>query len=308
MSQNNHALDTEYKGGVISPPPNKVDLEKIQKILDEAKSVGYQGITDIPLLPKYKENFDPIPLCIPPVTQLLKALKMKVYEGSGIAGEVQKRKEELEKSIKKALELNELVGKFGSGLTNNPKELLDKIESVAGPIVDTKTKEGIEAVSKVYNQVKDGVSEIKSLTSKGTKEDPVKTVNTVLEFSKMKFLDFSAIDVGKKKTDNKLAKLVDDPEFVITQADIDRETNDSVSYLRDFEKRFSEIQDKFLSNLESYPEKVKSQYYSSLTAVDVARSKDQLARNQLDSRYPRAFGRVKETRPDVPAEWLPKRG
>lgn len=301
MSKNNHALDTEYKGGVISPPPNKVNLQQMQEILDQAKSVGYQGIEDIPLLPKHKrEGFEPIPLCIPPVSQLLKSLAMRVFEGSGMANEINKRKEELQKGIMKALELSELSGQLGSGLSSDITNISEKIEKITGQVLNPGIKEGIETAGKIKDLVDSGKSIVDSLKPNNTDSNDN---SAVMKLGRLPFLDFSVLGVKEKKTNNKLTELLENPEFVITKSSIDQETNESEGEIKDFERRFDDIMTKLRNNIESYPEKLKSQYFSAMSTVDVARAKDQINLNQLNSRYIKDFGKKIEKYSDVPDDW-----
>lgn len=300
MSKNNHALDTEYKGGAISPPPNKVDLQYIQEILDTARSIGYIGIEDIPLLPKHPESFNPIPLCVPPVSQLLKSLAMKVLEGSGMAGEIQKRTEEVKKGIAKALEMSELAGQIGSGLSSDPIGSLDKIQKIADQYIPPGIKEGIETVKEVGNLIKEGKTIIDSLKS----SDPIdNSGSTVMNLGKLPFLNFEALGIKEKKTNNKLEELLKNPEYVITKASIDRDTEESNSKIKDLEKKFDDIMTRFRENIENYPEAMTGQYFSSLSALDAARAKNQKNLDQLNSRYVKDFGREKMSYPDVPANW-----
>lgn len=294
MSENNHSLDTEYKGGAISPPPNKVDLDKIQEILDKAKSIGYIGITDIPLLPKHKkESFEPIPLCIPPVTQLLKSLGLKVLDGSGIAKESEKKKEELIKAIEEMSKMTETMGKIGSGISNINSNIADTVKHVAGQFLGDKNKDTVEIINTVTNNLKD--------FNTGNNQNP-----KVVNLAKIPFIDFSPINVKEKKISTRSEILIRDPEAIITESSLDRETEESTVNLDLFEKRFDEIKSKLLSNLDSYPEKLKSQYFNALTNVDVGRSKDQLFRTANETKPPVPFGGKIEIRKDVPKNWLPE--
>lgn len=277
MSSNGHFLDTEYKGTAASPPPGKPDLASIQTILNTAKSIGYQGITDINLEPKHKkEGFDPIPLCIPEVTSLLESLGMRVYTGGGDSGnsEAANKTNEAIENVKNTMnEASDFVGKIGSGISS-----LTSGSSSSGT----------------------------SSSDSSSSSDASSIASTIVNnLSMMKFLNFSAIDVESKVSTSRSDKLTANPEAIVTQASMDQAISESQSKLSQFQTRFATLVSELITNIQKYPDQLKAQSSSALTHLQSANIKTQLLSSATTTAYSTDFASSKDSASDLPDEWKP---
>ena len=300
--KNNHLIDTEYKGGEISPPPNKVDLQKISDILNKARAIGYIGINKIPLLPKTKDKpFEPIALCLPQVTSLLKALGLKVFEGNKSSKKNNKnldkkdnKKENITKCVENMTKMTTNVGQFGSGLSSDiSPNIRDTIADITSRFVNTNSDTGKEIAATVYNNI-----------SSNTNNTNMSSTN-LIDFAKMDFINFDAIDLSGKKMSEKLSDYLQNSRTVITRAGIDRDVQESNEDILDFKQKFDDIKTKLLDNLEKYPNKLIGQISSSYDMIDITQFKTDLAKQQLDNKIPIPFGGKIEDIPVLPEDWKP---
>jgi hypothetical protein len=165
----------------------------------------------------------------------------------------------------------------------------------------------------VYNEVKNVYEEVREVgqslvpKSSSSSSSSSNSQPSIIDFTKLDFINFDKIDIKSKKTQNKVEQLLANPEYVITNNSIDRETQASNAIINNFKQKFSDIRTKLVGNLEKYPEKIQSQYTCSLNAIDCIRGKDQDTRDQLAGRFEVQFGTKLEERPILPSDWLPEK-
>lgn len=320
-----HNTSAEYKGGQPSPPPGKPDLSVVRTILNTAKAIGYQGITQINLEPKHKkESFDPIPLCIPIVTSLLESLGLNVFKGdnnssedsdsssdSSSSGSTDSSSNSESSSSSRSPDSSSSPSNSGNSSSSNNSS------SSTTSNASNSLSDAINNISNTINQVSDTIGQIgsgiSSLMDSGSSSSSVNgssssntgTSSSVANLTKMSFLNFSGIDTKAKATTNKNSVLTDNPEAIVTQASIDRAASESSNKIKEFESRFSSLVVDLITNIEKYPSQLSGQSSVMSNSVSDAITKIQLAMKVAKNNYGSDYNVIKEDASDLPEEWRP---
>lgn len=336
-----HNTSAEYKGGQPSPPPGKPDLSVVRTILNTAKAVGYQGITQINLEPKHKkEGFDPIPLCIPIVTSLLESLGLNVFKGDSNSSEDSDNNSDSDSSSDSSSSPSDSSSSSSGGSTDSSSNNGSSSSSRSSDSSSSSSNSGnsnssnnssssttsnasnslsdaINNISNTINQVSDTIgqigsgisslmdSESSSSSVNGTSSSNTGTSSSVANLAKMSFLNFSGIDTKAKATTNKNSVLTDNPEAIVTQASIDRAASESSNKIKEFESRFRSLVADLITNIEKYPSQLSGQSSVMSNSVSDAITKIQLAINVAKNNYGSDYNIIKEDASDLPEEWRP---
>lgn len=329
-----HNTSAEYKGGQPSPPPGKPDLSVVRTILNTAKAIGYQGITQINLEPKHKkEGFDPIPLCIPIVTSLLESLGLNVFKGDSNSSEDSNNNSDSDSSSNSSSSSSDSSSSpssSSSGSTDSSSNSGSNSSSNSGNSSSSNNSsssttsnasnslsDAINNISNTINQVSDtigqigsGISSLMDSGSSSSSESSNSSSNTgtsssVANLAKMSFLNFSGIDTKAKATTNKNSVLTDNPEAIVTQASIDRAASESSNKIKEFESRFRSLVADLITNIEKYPSQLSGQSSVMSNSVSDAITKIQLAMSVAKNNYGSDYNIIKEDASDLPEEWRP---
>lgn len=326
-----HNTSAEYKGGQPSPPPGKPDLSVVRTILNTAKAIGYQGITQINLEPKHKkEGFDPIPLCIPIVTSLLESLGLNVFKGDSNSSKDSDNNSESDSSSDSSSSgSTDSSSNNGSSSSNRSSDSSssssnsgnssssNNSSSSTASNASNSLSDAINNISNTINQVSDTIGQIgsgiSSLMDSGNSSSSVNdtsssntgTSSSVANLAKMSFLNFSGIDTKAKATTNKNSVLTDNPEAIVTQASIDRAASESSNKIKEFESRFRSLVADLITNIEKYPSQLSGQSSVMSNSVSDAITKIQLAINVAKNNYGSDYNIIKEDASDLPEEWRP---
>ena len=326
-----HNTSAEYKGGQPSPPPGKPDLSVVRTILNTAKAIGYQGITQINLEPKHKkEGFDPIPLCIPIVTSLLESLGLNVFKGdsdsSSDSGSNSSSPSDSSSSSSSSGSSDSSVSSNSSNSSsssNSPSSTTSNASSSLSYAINN-ISNTINKVSDTIGQIGSGISSLmdstsssgssssssssssgSSSSSNSSTSSNTGTSSSVANLAKMSFLNFSGIDTKAKATTNKNSVLTNNPEAIVTQASIDRAAAESSNKIKEFESRFSTLVSTLITDIEKYPSQLTGQASVMSNSVSDAITKIQLAMNVAKNNYGSDYNVIREDASDLPEEWRP---